>query len=155
MNFGGTINARNFLTCWATLANCVFQIMRRSATLRRAIVAKYCWMTRRRAPRTLSPATPACPGARASALLRAAYSPFVVSAPPANSAGWERRHPETAVTCTSVCSPKVTSISLSKLLDRNAISQRTTWRLPRANSSLLQWALYLLPWRRSVRPHPS
>jgi hypothetical protein len=65
-------------------------------------------MTRQCAPRTRSRATRVCPGALASARLRAVFSPSVASALPENYSGRGRIHRGTAVTYMSACSPKVT-----------------------------------------------
>lgn len=118
------------------MTNSVSQIMGRSATTRRLIAAKWSWMTRRRVPRTQSPRTRVYLAARVSARLRAAYSPFAVSVPPVSSAGQERRHQETAVTCMSACSRKVTC-STSRTVGPERYLARTTWRSPRANGSFV------------------
>jgi len=114
--------------------------MERSATPRRLNAAKHCRMTRRRAHRTQSPGTQAYPAARASARLRAAYNPFAISVPPVISAGRERRNPETAVTCTSACSRKVTS-STSRTVGPECYFATTTWRLSRVNDDIFDLQL--------------
>lgn len=93
------------LTSWCYS---LFQNTARGVTTLLPIVTSCCRMTRQCAPRTRSRATRVCPGALASARLRAVFSPSVASALPENYSGRGRIHRGTAVTYMSACSPKVT-----------------------------------------------